>query len=377
MRNNVISICKGIAIILMVLGHTEGPGFLMHIVYLFHMPIFFITAGYFFSRKYLSDPWTFVVKRFKGLYVPMVKWALFFLVIHNLMFKIGLLSEQYGNWENGVTHPYDLHAFLQRAVSIVTSMSGYDEFLAGAFWFFRALLISSILFMTLYYALDGRWKRLRGNGIVALICAGALGFALLKIGNGLKVVNVVQGGIRETWGVFFFGVGVLYRSYEHRIKEHWSLALVYLCILCIATQLGWHGMTLSPWVQDVATLPLTGIVGFLMVHYVAKWLDRHDGIVKRALVHCGEMTLYIYVFHIISFKVVSAIKIAYYGLDWGQMGCHMVVHENSKTDIFWIFYTIAGTALPLLWMWAYKKVIPPLNTRLKICISKYMSINQK
>lgn len=156
MRNNVISICKGIAIILMVLGHTEGPGFLMHIVYLFHMPIFFITAGYFFSRKYLSEPWTFVVKRFKGLYVPMVKWALFFLVIHNLMFKIGLLSEQYGNWENGVTHPYNLHAFLQRAVSIVTSMSGYDKFLAGAFWFFRALLISSILFMALYYALDGR-----------------------------------------------------------------------------------------------------------------------------------------------------------------------------------------------------------------------------
>lgn len=264
----------------------------------------------------------------------MVKWALFFLVIHNLMFKVGLLSEQYGNWENGVTHPYNLHAFLQRAVSIVTSMSGYDEFLAGAFWFFRALLISSILFMALYYALDGRWKRLRGNGIVALICVAALGFALLKIGNGLKVVNVVQGGIRETWGVFFFGVGVLYRSYEHRIKEHWSLALVYLCFLCIATKLGWHGMTLSPLVQDVATLPLTGIAGFLMVHYVAKWLDKHDGIVKRTLVHCGEMTLYIYVFHIISFKVVSAIKIAYYGLDWGQMGCHMVVHENSKTDIF-------------------------------------------
>ena len=112
MRNNVISICKGIAIILMVLGHTEGPGFLMHIVYLFHMPIFFITAGYFFSRKYLSDPWTFVVKRFKGLDVPMVKWALFFLIIHNLMFKIGLLSEQYGNWENGVTKALKIYVFL-------------------------------------------------------------------------------------------------------------------------------------------------------------------------------------------------------------------------------------------------------------------------
>ena len=202
MRNHVISICKGIAIILMVVGHTEGPGFLMHIVYLFHMPIFFITAGYFFSRKYLSDPWSFVVKRFKGLYVPMVKWSLFFLLIHNLMFRIGLLSEHYGNWENGVTHPYNLHTFLQRAVNIVTSMSGYDEFLAGAFWFFRALLISSILFLALYYVLDGRWRRLRGNGIVVCICLAALGFAALKIGNGLKVVNVVQGGIREAWGVF-------------------------------------------------------------------------------------------------------------------------------------------------------------------------------
>ena len=364
MRNHVISICKGIAIILMVVGHTEGPGFLMHIVYLFHMPIFFITAGYFFSRKYLSDPWSFVVKRFKGLYVPMVKWSLFFLLIHNLMFRIGLLSEHYGNWENGVTHPYNLHTFLQRAVNIVTSMSGYDEFLAGAFWFFRALLISSILFLALYYVLDGKWRRLRGNGIVMCICLAALGFAALKIGNGLKVVNVVQGGIREAWGVFFFGVGVLYRSYEHRIKEHWAPALVYAGILCLGTALGWHGMTLSPWLQDVATLPLTGIAGFLLVHYIAKHINRHDNMLKRTLVHCGEYSLYIYVFHIISFKVVSAIKIAYYSLDWEQMGCHMVVHHNSKSDCFWLLYTLAGVALPLLWMWGYRKIVPSLKAAL-------------
>lgn len=377
MRNHVISICKGIAIILMVLGHTEGPNFLMHIVYLFHMPIFFITAGYFFSRKYLSDPWTFVVKRFKGLYVPMVKWSLFFLVIHNFMFQVGLLSEKYGNWENGVTHPYDLHAFLQRAVSIVTSMSGYDEFLAGAFWFFRALLISSILFMVLYYVLDRRFKRLRGNGIVALICLAALGFAALKIGNGLKVVNVVQGGIREAWGVFFFGVGVLYRAYEQRIKEHPALALLYLGILCLATRLGWHGMTLSPWLQDVLTLPLTGIVGFLMVHYLARCINQHDNMLKRTLVHCGEMSIYIYVFHIISFKVVSALKIAWYSLDWEQMGCHMVIHFKNKDDFFWILYTIAGVALPLLWMSAYRKIIPAVKARLNHYKPKFMSINQK
>ena len=59
-QNTTISICKGIAIILMVMGHAEGPGLLMNFIYLFHMPIFFITAGYFFSRRYLTDSWTYV-----------------------------------------------------------------------------------------------------------------------------------------------------------------------------------------------------------------------------------------------------------------------------------------------------------------------------
>ena len=52
-RNTVISICKGIAIILMVAGHAELPTILSNFIYVFHMPLFFITAGYFFSRKYL------------------------------------------------------------------------------------------------------------------------------------------------------------------------------------------------------------------------------------------------------------------------------------------------------------------------------------
>ena len=107
-------------------------------------------------------------------------------------------------------------------------------------------------------------------------------------------------------------------------------------------------MALKTELRTVATLPVTGAIGFLMVHHIASWLDRHEGAVKRFMVYCGNNTLYIYVFHIISFKIVSAIKIWYYGLDWGQIGCHMVIHENSTTDFFWVLYTIVGTAVPLL-----------------------------
>lgn len=54
-RNTVISICKAIAIILMVIGHADAPDIISRFLYEFHMPVFFITAGYFFSLRYLND----------------------------------------------------------------------------------------------------------------------------------------------------------------------------------------------------------------------------------------------------------------------------------------------------------------------------------
>lgn len=354
-QNTTISIVKGIAIILMVMGHTEGPGLLMNFIYLFHMPIFFITAGYFFSRRYLTDSWTYVEKRFRGLYVPMVKWSLLFLLLHNAFFEVGLLNEQFGNWSNGVTHPYTLRQACQRVVNIVFSMGGYDEFLLGAFWFFRALLVSSILFMALNRFLEGKHKWLHGNGTVVAIIALALGFAVFRLGNGLKVLTIVQGGIRETWGVAFFGIGVLYRSYEHRIRENWAVALICFSLLVLGANLHLAGMNLAPKMLDVLTLPLTGTIGFLMVHYVSGVIDKHPGVLRDFLVYAGNMTVYIYVFHIISFKVVSALKIMWYGLPWGQIGCHMVIHEHHD-DYFWILYTVAGVGLPLLWMYGYNNL---------------------
>lgn len=137
MRDTTISIAKGIAIILMVIAHAEAPGWLCKFIFEFHMPLFFITAGYFFSLKYLDDEATFVKKRVKGLYVPFVKWAVFFLIIHNWMFDLGILNETFGNESGGVTHPYSWHQMQQNLWTIVTAMGGYDAFLCGAFWFFR------------------------------------------------------------------------------------------------------------------------------------------------------------------------------------------------------------------------------------------------
>ena len=73
-RLDWIDIAKGIAIILVIVGHTvPNPSPLRHAIFSFHMPVFFILAGYTFRPK----PWRELVSgSVSRLLVPYVVLAL-------------------------------------------------------------------------------------------------------------------------------------------------------------------------------------------------------------------------------------------------------------------------------------------------------------
>lgn len=355
-RSRTLSIVKAFGIIAMVVGHAEWQGDGTGSIYTWHMPLFFIAAGYFFSDANIHKPWEFVAKRFRKLYIPFIKWSLLFLVLHNLWHYLGILNEQYGNGAGGVTHPYRLYDFAVRITHIFTSMSGYDEFMAGAFWFFRGLLVSSIVFMVLY-----RLLRL-GRGwspqlCTLLICAGCVGFHAARIYLHAKLPYYPNGGYRETWGIFFFGVGLLLRRYEHRIPTSWWLIAAGLGLMWLFGHLRWSGMNNGIRERDLWSLPISGCVGFVTLYALSRRIA--DGVAgaacAAALDYIGRNTMVIFVWHILSYKVVSLLKIWWYDLDFAQIGCHMVIHHRND-DMFWLLYSIAGVALPLLGMEAFKRI---------------------
>ena len=361
-RDTTISIAKGIAIILMVIAHAEAPGWLCKFIFEFHMPLFFITAGYFFSTRYLNDEATFVKKRIKGLYWPFVKWALFFLVIHNWMFDIGILNEVYGNEQGGVLHPWNWRQTQQNIWNIFTAMGGYDAFLCGAFWFFRGLFVASILYLIIYKVMVTLLPERATKSAPYLICLFMLLLCAWKTWSGLKVINIVQGGYREMMGCFFFGIGFIFRqfvtAYRQRMSQHlarlWT-SLLFAVIVFLFSKYLTANMNWRSSFQQFLSLPIPAILGFLMTYNLSSWLDEHNNRLKQFLVYTGDHTLYVFIFHIISYKTVSLLKIWYYNLDPRQIGCHMVIHDHSQEDLFWILYTIAGVALPLLGIWLYEK----------------------
>lgn len=355
-RNNVISIAKGIAIILMVAGHAEAPWYVTNFIYTFHMPLFFMAAGYCFNRYYVDEPWTFISRRVKGLYFPFLKWSILFLLLHNVWHHFGILNEQFGNLSGGVTHPYTLREALARLLMMVTGMSGYDEFMAGAFWFFRGLLVASLVFFLIHRYMDTH-VRSRTDVAVLLICLAMVALTALRIAFNLKISVIPNGGWRETWGIFFFGAGVIYRLDEYRIPKSGWLAGLCLLFLMFAGYMRFSGMNNGAKYQDLITLPLTGIAGFIAVNYLSSLIARRESPLQRLLIFIGNNTLYVFVFHIISFKAVSLLKIWWYDLPFEQIGCHMVIHDYHG-DLFWILYTIAGVALPLLWLRAWRALRP-------------------
>ncbi|MBR1484549.1 MAG: acyltransferase family protein [Prevotella sp.] len=371
-RNTVISICKGIAIILMVMAHADCPSVVSQFIYEFHMPLFFIAAGYFFSLRYLYDEATFVKKRLKGLYLPFVEWSVFFLCIHNWMFSLGVLNEQYGNWSGGVTHPYTWHQAEQRLWNIVTAMGGYDEFLCGAFWFFRGLLVASLLYLLIYKIGVWLWRKTSGKEPAGMalslwipmgVCVAALALAGWKSAENLKVITLVQGGYRDIMGCFFFGMGFLFHEWEHRYKPSvWNtvafIAVVAYCSVYFTANMNWRSTF-----EQFLWLPIPAVCGFLMTYNISTFIDRHDGWLRRSLVYIGNHTLPIFVLHIVSFKTVSILKILYYDLDWAQIGCHMVVHEHAADDAFFLLYTVAGVGIPLLLSHIWKQACTAVRKR--------------
>lgn len=348
MKNNTISICKGIGIILMVIGHSACPAFMGRFIYSFHMPLFFIASGYFFSTKYTDDKFLFIKKRFKGLYLPFVKWSLIFLFLHNLFFKANILNARFGRSEL-----FSFEDILKKAFNIITSMGDYEQTFLGTFWFLRALFISSILFCLLFYLIKKLFN-LRNTNTALLACLIAFISGFIMSLWRIKLPYIPQGGIREIYGIFYFGVGFIFRNsrINENLKYDNAILISSFILVCIISYINPTSLASNPKLKLYLGTFIPAILGWVMTYKFSSWFDfrKSNNIayltIKKSLLYLGNNTMPIIVLSILSYKIVSYIKIAYYGLDPLLIGCHPVI--SWRNNIFWIFYSIIGLTVPLL-----------------------------
>lgn len=81
-RINYIDICKGIGIIMVIMGHFPIPKFLRIYIYSFHMPLFFFISGYLNKNNYKKG---YIKHRFYALITPYLMFSILNTIIWYLV----------------------------------------------------------------------------------------------------------------------------------------------------------------------------------------------------------------------------------------------------------------------------------------------------
>ena len=162
-RLDWIDIAKGIAMILVIVGHTvPNPSPLRHAIFSFHMPVFFFLAGYTFRPK----PWRELLSgSVPRLLVPYLVLALAWQMPTFLMSGASL---------TGGTLVAELETIL---FASGVDVPGFGVAAVGMAWFLAALFTSRLLFNVLVRLFDRH-----GIGAVwqGVVCA-AIAFCGLSV----------------------------------------------------------------------------------------------------------------------------------------------------------------------------------------------------
>ncbi len=139
-RCKTMDVARGIAIIVMIMGHTclsfEKFDFSLW-YHAWHMPVFYIVSGCFFSGR-LSDIKSFVTKKARQLLIPFFFWGLVD-YIYSYMCN--------GNWD-GIGSAM-VNSFFVRPTNGMFPIAGALWFLPALFWIEAIYIVLTRIFLNL------------------------------------------------------------------------------------------------------------------------------------------------------------------------------------------------------------------------------------
>jgi len=343
LRNNGVTIAKAMAIILMVLGHSGCPEEVNNFLGIMRMPLFFMMSGYCFKAKYIDDGKKYLARRVTGVYIPYLKWGLFFLLMHNVFCYIGL-------YEVGVsgTTFYSLSEMFHRALTIVLCMSPEEE-LIGGFWFLHDLFWGSLIF---YFSL----KFLRKSYIVIPLL---LSITMLLSYYDWHLSYFVYP--RTVLASAFITSGYAFKSRNYPFHRSW-IFIISAFVIILAVSLQWHSNFLEFTWTDVPLYTILAVMGSLMLFGLGEHLDRMCSTlgsyptkfcyrclsrIRSALIYIGGKTFNVLTWHMLSFKLVSLLIIYIYSLSWSSMADFTTIAEYSSRGWFLLYFVI-GVTIPIL-----------------------------
>lgn len=287
-RLDYIDIAKGIGIILVVVGHLRDNqlcGLAKSIIFSFHMPLFFLIAGFNFNfNKYANSFIAFIKHRFLRLMVPYFAFNIFVIV-----YLLGSSPDL---------------TVLQKINTVLYGIGNkFWTWELTALWFLPSLFCAEILFYFLVKATN------KTNEIQVLV------LLILSI-IGYETSNLYHNGFMPIWSIdlslvaiLFMYIGWKFRSLNlpEKISNYAAdkniqiFILLILCFIFVIYFNKWPDMN-SRRFNNIFEFYIGGIVGSLIIVYISALVLRLKPL-KELFILLGKNSLYILIFHLFSARI--------------------------------------------------------------------------
>lgn len=311
-RLDWLDIAKGIAIFLVVVGHTVDHGTIRHLIFSFHMPLFFILAGFTLRPK----PWKVVLtssaKRLLLPYVLVVSVNLlptvlastaplgtrFLALIQSLVFPAGYPSTQ---WTS-----HDMWA------GIRLSYIDGGFYGVGMIWFLWCLFLARII-ANGFLRVAARWK-LADNLWVLIVASAAMIFLGLAMSHGPKCYWPFDCDLAILAAGFML-FGYLMKVFNLVRPKFLLAGVVAAVVWWIVTQYSTFEMSSRVWGDNYLFAICGALAGTYALCYVSLGIEALDAVPvlrygKKAVAWAGKHSLEIYAMHAIDGRLLMLGKIS-------------------------------------------------------------------
>ena len=336
-RNNLIDIVKAIGIISIVIGHSAWRVTKLNIeigpfVYMYHLMIFIFTAGYLFSIEKIKneeDIYKYIGKRLCKMVVLYFLYNFIFVLLHNILIKINIISGELYDKSDIVTNC--LNGLFFRT----------NEKMLGAFWFVPMLLITEFLFVVSINTIN-KFNKKKYMYIVFPVIFAIIGTILCE-----KNIDLAYRMQISILAVPFMYMGIIIKKYWNKIEKYifsfgWIISAIIL-IMIIKLKIGHIELSKNQIINPVIFYPIS-IIGIYFCLSLAKMFEKIKYI-KTFMGYIGKNSFHIMALHFLSIKIVDIIYSKINNInDINKIS--QFPYSYSKD--LWILYIVVGTCLPIL-----------------------------
>lgn len=329
-RNLYFDILKGIGIISVVVGHAFYTGnyysdfsnYLYNFVYVYHLAIFFLVAGYFFKPE--ISLYVFLKKKIKSLYLPYLAFGGGFLVIDIM---------------RGYTPQMLLDCVLR--CLLLRQSSSYS----GAMWFVPWLLISELVFYMMWYILKRFDIRMQ---ILVVLLIGFAGMGLTQMHNGwiskwyIDLAMVIS-------PILYLGYFLKQKGWISKSKyssKSWLIMIVSAGLIMIVNVITGLRVEFSQheYYGGIGLYPMV-VLGFIFCLSSGN-IIRRNRCLSVIFSICGRYSFWIMALHFLIFKIID--RFYYYLYAARIEDVSVVYYFPYSFPQCRPFYIVLGCAVPVM-----------------------------